>query len=219
MNVISKYFLRGILILIPILITFYVVYLIGDTLAPLFLWLGGRVAAEGRAAWLQTAVGVVISVPLITLVGFLASNWLGARIVGAVERLLDRLPLVKLLHGSIKDLLGAFVGDKKGFDRPVLVALTPDGGTKVAGFVTRDELSFLGAADHVAVYLPQSYNFAGNLIVVPRDRVQSVAAPSSDVMAFLVSGGVSAKDEGAAARQGSARASGQPVVGGPRGEP
>lgn len=192
MAAIVKYFIRGVLVLIPILVTIYVVWLVADKLEPAFSWVGGLVAGD-TGGYLQTIVGVVVTVSLITVVGFLATNFLGARLVALIDTLFDRVPLIRLLHGSIKDLLNAFVGDKKSFDRPVLVALTPDGTTRAAGFVTRDDLEFLGAGGHVAVYLPQSYNFAGNLVVVPADRVEAIATPSSDVMAFLVSGGVSAK--------------------------
>ena len=69
----------------------------------------------------------------------------------------------------------------------------------ITGFVTRDDLSLLGLNDDVAVYLPQSYNFAGNLIIVPRDRVVPIAAPASVVTALIVSGGISTSSRGTAA--------------------
>ena len=77
-------------------------------------------------------------------------------------------------------------------DQPVTVAVTEEGSTRVVGFITRESLEGLGLADHVAVYLPQSYNFAGQLLLVPRSRVQPIEAASSEVMKFLVSGGVAA---------------------------
>ncbi|MEM7200131.1 MAG: DUF502 domain-containing protein [Planctomycetota bacterium] len=193
MSVISKHFFRGVLILIPILATIYVAKIVLDTLSPLLGWLGGFVPVPVPDP-VRLLFGVVLSIALITLVGVLASNWFGRWVVSGVDRFFQQVPLVKLLHGSIKDLLGAFVGEKKSFDAPVAVALTADGAAKVVGFVTRDDLSFLGLAGDVAVYLPQSYNFAGNLILVPRERVQPLSTSSSDVMAFLVSGGVSAKE-------------------------
>ena len=93
-------------------------------------------------------------------------------------------------HSSTKDLLNAFVGEKRRFDKPVVVALSPDGRTKVIGFVTQESLDQLGLAGHVAVYLPQSYNFAGNLLLFPAEHVQRLAAESAAVMAFIISGGV-----------------------------
>jgi uncharacterized membrane protein len=104
---------------------------------------------------------------------------------------MKRVPLVKLVYTSIKDLIGAFVGDRKSFDKPVLLYLSQGSAVKLLGFVTRDGLSQLGHADHVAVYLPQSYNFAGNVVIAPRELIEPLDVPSSEIMTFIVSGGVS----------------------------
>ena len=102
-----------------------------------------------------------------------------------------RLPLVRLLYVSTKDLLNAFVGEKRRFDKPVMVTLFPGAGAKALGFVTQESLERFGLSGHVAVYFPQSYNFAGNLVVYPTDQVTPIAADSAEVMAFVISGGVS----------------------------
>ncbi|HEX9621766.1 MAG TPA: DUF502 domain-containing protein, partial [Polyangiaceae bacterium] len=109
----------------------------------------------------------------------------------ATEHFLRRVPLVKLLYVSIKDLISAFMGDARRFNRPVTVCISQDGDLKVLGFVTRETLSALGLPGHVAVYFPQSYNFAGNLVLVPHEKVASLAVPPAEVMTFIVSGGVS----------------------------
>ena len=112
--------------------------------------------------------------------------------LGLFEGLLDRLPLVKLLHTSVKDLMGAFVGDQRRFDIPVSIEIIPGADLRAFGFVTRDSLADLGLGDAlVAVYLPQSYNFAGPLIAVPRSRVHRIDHDAAAMMAFVVSGGVS----------------------------
>ena len=179
-----NYFLQGLVVIAPLALTLYVCWLVFSTIDR---WLGIPIPG----------VGFLLTLAVITLVGFLASNLLARGMLSAIEKLLNRLPFVRLLYSSTKDLLNAFVGEKRRFDKPVVVTLTSDGTAKALGFVTQESLSHLGLADHIAVYLPQSYNFAGNLLIVPRDRVQVVSATSSDVMAFLVSGGVS-KQEGAA---------------------
>ncbi|HET9955365.1 MAG TPA: DUF502 domain-containing protein, partial [Polyangiaceae bacterium] len=107
------------------------------------------------------------------------------------ERLLKRVPLVKLIYTSIKDLIGAFVGDHRSFDRPVAMRLAADSPVRMLGFVTREALHTLGFVEHVAVYLPQSYNFAGNLVLVPRALVEPLDVSSGELMTFIVSGGVS----------------------------
>jgi uncharacterized membrane protein len=135
-------------------------------------------------------VGILVTLSLITLVGLFTSNVVGKRVFQITDRALSGMPLVKLLYTSIKDLIRAFVGDHKSFDQPAAVMLTP-GGARLLGFVTRDGLHALGLPEFVAVYFPQSYNFAGQLLVVPRDQVELLDAASSEVMTFIVSGGIS----------------------------
>ena len=176
------YFLRGLVLLAPIAITLYVCVLVFTTIDG---WLGLPVPGAGFAATLA----------LVTLIGFLASTLLRhtlAGLVALVERALTRLPFVRLLYTSTKDLLNAFVGEKRRFDRPVSLLLT-DAGVRTLGFVTDDDLTRLGMPGSVAVYLPQSYNFAGNLLVVPASAVTPLDADSAEMMAFIVSGGVTGR--------------------------
>jgi uncharacterized membrane protein len=151
-------------------------------------WLFGRLFGE---PFVIPGLGVLLILIFTFLIGLLISNFLTKWLMAVPGRIFERLPLVKMLYGSIKDLFDAFVGDKKSFDKPVLVQLVPGGSARVVGFITNEDLSVLGVADQVAVYLPQSYNFAGNMIVVPRDAVTPMKAESGEVMKFIVSGGVS----------------------------
>ncbi|MEE9542773.1 MAG: DUF502 domain-containing protein, partial [Thermodesulfobacteriota bacterium] len=136
-------------------------------------------------------VGFIITIIIITIIGFLSSNFITRRLVRYFERIFSKLPLVKIVYSSIKDLVGAFVGDKKSFDKPVLVVIHPETKVRALGFITRESLEFLKLREHVAVYFPQSYNFAGNLLIFPNEMVEAIEANSSEVMKFLVSGGVS----------------------------
>ena len=176
MKRLAGYFLRGLVLLAPIALTAYVCWLVFVTIDG---WLGLPVPGAGFAA----------TILVITLVGFLGSTLVG-QVLGLVESALTRLPFVRLLYTSTKDLLNAFVGERRRFDRPVLVHLAGEGRVGALGFVTRDSLDLLGLPGRVAVYVPQSYNFAGNLLVVPSDAVTPLAADSAEVMAFIVSGGV-----------------------------
>lgn len=178
MRSLARYFLRGLVVSAPVALTLYVCWAVFERLDR---WLGLPVPGAG----------FVLTLLLITLVGFLASNLVTRGVVSWVERAMQRLPFVRLLYTSTKDLLNAFVGEQRRFDRPVAVTLFPGASTKALGFVTADALDRLGLAGYVAVYLPQSYNFAGTLLLFPADQVQPLAAESSDVLAFIVSGGVS----------------------------
>ena len=178
MKKIAKNFFEGLVILVPIVGSFYIIYIV-------FIKIDGLLGIP------IPGVGFLVTIALIILIGFLASNFLAKKFFQYLEKVLTKLPLVKIFYSSIKDLIGAFVGDKKSFDKPVLVTVIPGSDAKALGFITRESLDFIGLLDHVAVYFPQSYNFAGSLFVYPRDRVKPLDVDSSEVMAFLVSGGVS----------------------------
>lgn len=178
MKTLVRYFVRGLLVLGPIAITAYVVYFVVKTL-------GGMLPTP------LPGLGLVLTVGGITLVGFLASTVIGNAIVTRSESLMGRLPLFKLLYTSFRDLIGAFVGKKKKFDKPVAVTIVPGGSVKALGFLTREKLAFSGFEGHVAVYFPQSYNFAGNVLICPREQVEQLDVASGDLMTFIVSGGVS----------------------------
>lgn len=177
MRNLAGYFLRGLVLTVPLAVTIAVCWVVLTTIDG---WLGIPIPG----------LGLLITLGAITIVGFLGSNILWNAMVERLEGLLDRLPFVRILYNATKDLLDAFVGEKRRFDRPVLVALSADGAVRTFGFITQQSLEKLGLATDVAVYFPQSYNFAGQLVVVPASRVTAVDAPSSDVLAFIVSGGV-----------------------------
>ena len=172
-----RYFVRGCLVLVPLALTGWVIWVsfrFIDQLLPIGI----------------PGIGFLVTVSVVTLVGLFTSNVIGKSVFQFTDRLLSGMPLVKLLYNSIKDLIRAFVGDHKSFDQPAAVVLTP-GGARLLGFVTRDALHMLGMPDFVAVYFPQSYNFAGQLAVVPREQVELLDVPSAEIMTFIVSGGIS----------------------------
>jgi uncharacterized membrane protein len=133
-------------------------------------------------------LGLLVAIAAITATGAVASNVVGRALVSRLERLMERVPLVGLLHAALRDVIGAFVGEKRSFDQPAIVTLSE--GVRVFGFVTRETFDHPTLAGCVAVYLPQSYNFAGNLVVVPRERVERVEADGPSFLAFVVSGGL-----------------------------
>ena len=178
MKRVTNYFFKGLAFLVPVVLTVYVLYAVFTRIDNLF-----KFPVPG--------MGFVATLAAVTFIGFLASNFLTRWAVSIVDGVFSRLPLVKMIYSSIKDLIYAFVGDKKGFNRPVTVSL--GGGVGALGFVTAESLERIGLKDTVAVYLPQSYNFAGNLIIVPKDQVTPLKADSGEVMAFIVSGGIAAK--------------------------
>jgi uncharacterized membrane protein len=172
-----SYFLRGLVFVAPIAVTIYVCVRIFATIDG---WLGFSVPG----------LGFVVTIGVITLVGFLASTILATSILSSVDALVNRLPVVRLLYSSTKDLLNAFVGEHRRFDSPVLVPADASGRSKALGFITQQSLAGLGLADYVTVYLPFSYSLSGRLLLFPSSDVTRITAVSADTLAFIVSGGV-----------------------------
>lgn len=185
MKKLIKYFLQGLLIFAPIALTvFAIIWVVSLIDQYLTIKISEDFSIRGG--------GFVLILILLPVLGFLASNYFGQKLVQLIDKLFTKLPLIKLLYNSLKDMINAFAGDQKSFDKPVLVNITgSDEGAKLIGFVTRDSLDFLNIKDHVAVYFPQSYNFAGNVLVFPSKNITPIDADSADVMTFIVSAGVS----------------------------
>lgn len=182
MKRITSWFFNGLLVVVPAAVTAYVSYRIFIALDDLLML---KLPYRG--------LGVLVMLLGITLIGFMTSTFIASWAYSLFDKVMVRLPLVKLLYSSVKDLMHAFVGEQKTFDKPVAVSLFGDDGPRVLGFLTADDIGHLGISDLVAVYFPQSYNFAGNLVLVRRERVEVLSADASQVMTFLVSGGVSGK--------------------------
>ena len=176
MNWLIKNFLRGLVIVVPIAVTVYILYVA-------FVWVDRLLPLRVPGA------GFGILLVAIIAVGWLGSNIVGRKFVQLTELVFTRAPLVRLIYAALKDLLEAFVGDRKRFDQPVAVRLAD--GVRTLGFITQDDLSFLSLEGNVAVYLPFAYSMAGSMVIVPASNVERLAVDSASVMALVVSGGIS----------------------------
>lgn len=189
MRKIISYFFQGILLIAPIFITIYVILKIVN-------WLDSFLANAVKSIFGMElpGVGFVAILVLITLVGFLSSTLIFKPVFKIIESLIEKTPLIKIIYTSLKDLFSAFVSEKKRFNQPVLVDINSAGLQKL-GFITREDLSELNIKDKVAVYLPHSYNFSGNLFIVPKENITIIEnLSSSDAMKFIISGGVTEMD-------------------------
>lgn len=182
MNFLVKNFLRGLVITVPIGVTAYFIYWAFTTVDRL---LQIPLPAE------VPGLGFLITVALIILIGFLGSNIFGRKFFEFTERVIVRFPIVKIVYAAMKDLTEAFVGERKRFNRPVVVTLPFEGNVKLFGFVTAETLPGVASEGKVLVYFPQSYNIAGNLLLLPSEWVEALDIDSSQLMTFIMSGGVS----------------------------
>lgn len=169
------YFLQGLLYVVPVAATIYVV-------VKAVLMVDGIIPIKFPGA------GLVIILVVVTATGFLGGTIIVTRIL-KLEKLLEKAPLLKIIYSSVKDLLSAFVGKKKRFTEPVLVKM--EGDVERIGFITQEDLTHIGiSADKIGVYIPFSYAVTGNLIIVHKQNVTPIDCSSADIMKFIISGGV-----------------------------
>jgi uncharacterized membrane protein len=181
----ASYFFRGLVVVIPILVTIYLFY-------TTITWVDSLIGIK------IPGIGFLFSLIGITLIGFFGSGLITKPLFDIFDTLMDKTPGVKFIYSSVKDMLEAFVGDKKKFTEPVLVEMTENGILKM-GFVTKKDLSELEAqkdlTNYVAVYFPHSYNFSGNLYFCPIDKVIKVDGKNSDLMKMIVTGGITTSNQ------------------------
>lgn len=171
-----KYFLRGVLITLPLAGIIWVINVLTNKFDALLNFENSY------------GLSVVIILVGLTFVGFIGSWLLLKPILDIIDDLLKKVPGVKVIYTLIKDFLEAFVGEKRKFSEPVAVEMS--NGLYKMGFVTHKNLSSIQFDGFVAVYFPHSYNFSGNVFLVPVAKIKAINGNSSDVMKFIVTGGV-----------------------------
>ena len=173
-----NYFLQGLLYIVPISVTLYVVY-----------WVFTKI--DGILPFQFPGLGLIVIIALITFIGFAGSTIITSPINSFFQRLLKKAPLLQTIYSSMKDLMRTFVGKKKGFNQAVLIKLYENSTIERIGFITNEDLSSLGIkGGRILVYLPHSYAFSGQLFVVEKSYITPIDSPSSEIMKLIVSGGV-----------------------------
>lgn len=188
---IVSYFLQGMLLIAPAFVTIYAIFYlfnsIDSVLEKIFRTLFN---------FYYPGVGIVAMFFIIALIGFIGSLVIVQPIVHIFDLLLEKTPVVKDVYSSLKDFFGAFISNKKKFNKPVMFELSKGSGVFKLGFITQNDLLEWGIQDKVAIYTPLSYNLSGIMYVVNRENVQVLKdVKASELMKFIVSGGVTAIDE------------------------
>ena len=190
-----QYFLQGLLIIAPLAITIYAIYWVISTVdswLPIF-----REAvrdAQGNVIRYEVknyGLGFLIVIVAVVLIGYLSSFFIQSRLFNIFDHWLEKTPGIKFIYTSTRDFFEAFAGDKKRFSKAVLANVFAE-DVWIIGFLTDEEMQkFELGADKVAVYVPQAYNFAGQLYILPRDKVKRIDKISSgESMKYAVTGGV-----------------------------
>ncbi|MGB1204527.1 MAG: DUF502 domain-containing protein [Chitinophagales bacterium] len=173
-----SYFLQGLVLIAPFVVTFYILY-------QLFIYIDNIIDLG------IPGLSMLIILTSITAIGYFSKTYLLAPFFEYLAKIMTKLPLAKIIYTSLQDLFSAFMGDEQKFDTPVLVILNKQSKLKKMGFITQTDMSNFGLEEEVAVYFPHSYNFSGNLFIIPKENVILLKdINASDAMKFIVSGGV-----------------------------
>ncbi len=183
------YFLQGLILFIPVIITGFVLVKLFDVFTSLFSFFGFT-----ENSYLNTFLGLLLTLAFISMLGILASSYVFKEIFSYFEDKLEHAPFIRHIYSPVKDFTNAFVGNKKKFNRPVLVLTNVEANIQEIGFITQEDLADFDIRDKVAVYLPMSYSLSGRLIIVSKNNVKPLKANGADAMKFVVSGGVTDKD-------------------------
>ncbi len=183
----SRLFLTGLVALLPIGVTLAILYWLGATAEAL---LGGLMPD----AYYYPGMGLLLGLILVVLVGLSIQYWAIREFLIWGENLIARLPVVKIVYGSVRDFMDFFTAlrTREDFDQVVSITL---GDMRIIGFVTRPDLvgmpTALGSSDQIIVYIPLSYQIGGLTVILPRSAVQPLNMSLQDAMRFVVTAGVS----------------------------
>lgn len=186
MKNIVRYFVNGLVIIVPV----GIIALIIERVISLFHGVTAKFGGIVNPS-VDTLIVFISVLIFITLLGVLGGSIIFRPVFSFFDQALEKTPVVKTVYSSVKDILEAFVGSKKKFNVPVMVAMNESKTLHQLGFITHEDLSHLHLpSDKVAVYLPSSYSFAGKLVLVNKELVTRINANAGEVMKFILSGGI-----------------------------
>lgn len=187
---IFNYFLQGLLVIAPVAVTAYSIYWVVaslDDLIPLFT----ETDVEGKVKVQNYGLGFILILGSIALIGYLSTFFIQSRIFNFFDHWLEKAPGIKFIYSTVKDFFEAFAGEKKKFNKPVLANIDDNDVWRVA-FLTQQDMSDFGLKEYVAVYVPMSYSIAGNVYLIPANRVRRLdgQVTPAEAMKFAISGGL-----------------------------
>ena len=196
MGIITRNILTGLITVVPLLLTFYLLYW---AIAGTEQWLSEMLASVLPAGThLPPGVGVVMALGACFIIGMLMHTYVVQVLFSRIDRLLHRLPLVKLIYPALRDFMEYFSPmKKKTYQQVVCVRFGQD--VQAIGLVTRDDLRAIaapfGGEGNVLVYFPMSYMVGGYALSVPRSRVEPLDMGMEEAMRFMLTAGLTGMTE------------------------
>lgn len=185
MKKLINYLLQGLLYIAPLGITPYIIY----SAFTLIDGLSQKLLARFFDVQIP-GLGLLSLLIFLIIVGFIGRTIIAQPLKKVFKKVIDKVPLINFIYAAFNDLFTAFVGKEKKFNQPVLVKVNLNSDLEKLGFVTEENLDVIQAEGKVAVYFPHSYNFSGELFVVPKTQIRKLDVNSSELMKFIVSAGL-----------------------------
>jgi uncharacterized membrane protein len=202
MRTIWNTMLKGLVAMLPIGLTLYLVYWLAVTAERLFSSILRPLLPE-PAYW--PGLGLLTGLVVLYLAGLAVNAYVVRRALRFGDHVFERIPVVKTVYVAIRDFMQFFPAAGKGSDLKRVV-LVPFGPGKAIGFVTAESSAALGLAagadDPVAVYLPMSYMVGGYTIFLPRVLLEPTALSVEAGMRIALMGGVQGAETAAAPVRG-----------------
>jgi len=198
MKRLGKIMFQGLVAMLPAVLTIYIVFWLVRSAETV---VGAMLKVVLPDGWYIPGMGLLAGLALTFLFGLALNAFLVRRLLGLGEKLMNRIPLVKTLYGSLKDFIGFFTVKRESQMNQVVTIELQFGGTplRLIGFVTRSDFSGLPAGigndGEIAVYIPMSYQIGGYTVIVPRSAVKQVDISINRAMGFVVTGGMTADKE------------------------
>jgi uncharacterized membrane protein len=197
---VRKYFITGLLIWIPLVITIWVLKLVVDTLDQSLLLLPPQWRTESFLGFHVPGLGVILTLVIVFVTGVLATNFLGARLVHLWHEILHRIPVVNSIYSSVKQISDTLFSSSGQAFRKALLVQWPREGMWTIAFLTGvpggDVVHHL-PGDYVSVYVPTTPNPTGGyFVMVPRKDVIELDMSVDAALKYIISMGVVAPGQG-----------------------
>jgi len=191
---IKRYLIAGLLVWVPLGITIWVLHFLLSTLDQTLLVLPESARPEALFGFRIPGLGVVIAFLILVVTGALATNFLGARLIRFWEGIFGRIPVVKSIYSSVKQVSDTLLSDTGNAFRKALLVEFPHEGSWTIAFLTGTPAPAVAihlAEEHVSVYVPTTPNpTSGYFIIVPKSRVRDLDMTVDEALKYVISMGV-----------------------------
>lgn len=190
----KRYIMAGLLVWVPLGITIYVMVWLVTTLDQTLLLIPEHLRPEALVGFHIPGLGVLLSFAILLATGFLAANFFGQRLIKMWEAMLGRIPVVKSIYSSVKQVSDTVLSDQGTAFRKALLVEFPRSGCWTIAFLTgapSDAVADHLRGDFVSVYVPTTPNPTGGyFVMVPRDSIRELDMSVDDALKYIISMGV-----------------------------